>query len=515
MTQANVYEQYFLELINAERAKTGAQPLAFNDNLNTAAELHSQWMIATDTFSHTGAGGSDPGARMQSAGYAFTGSWTWGENIALASVGGAPGYDDEVRLLHTNLMNSPDHKANILHSTYQEIGLGFEVGPFGQYQSALITEDFAKSGSLPFLTGVAFRDLDGDHFYDPGEGIAGLNVTVVSSGGATYSATTGAAGGYTLRLPASNYTVTFSGANIASDTEHVSMGAQNVKLDLVNPASSSTGSPNVPAPPADTTPPTLASANPSDNSTNVAVGANLVLTFSEAVKAGSGNIVLHNSSDGSTVANIAVGDSSQVSFSGSTLTINPASDLAPGTHYYVTINSGAIQDLAGNVFAGISAGTDWDFTTASPPPSTPVSSWPSSFFPRWWTPGPTTSPFSPSVTPTTPTSTPPPTSDPFTSPPPVSAPTPVSSPASPWLHPNWWTGHADNEQTLSFSAGAQGVTSDSHAGDVVEPPAMVGTTSDSSADATGGNVADVLADAYTADPVHTGPFAFHGGVDLF
>ncbi len=97
----------------------------------------------------------------------------------------------------------------------------------------------------------------------------------------------------------------------------------------------------------------------------------------------------------------------------------------------------------------------------------------------------------------------------------VSAPTPVSSPASPWLHPNWWTGHADNEQTLSFSAGAQGVTSDSHAGDVVEPPAMVGTTSDSSADATGGNVADVLADAYTADPVHTGPFAFHGGVDLF
>ena len=48
MSQASAFEQYLLELINAERAKVGAQPLAFNDNINTAAELHSQWMINTD-----------------------------------------------------------------------------------------------------------------------------------------------------------------------------------------------------------------------------------------------------------------------------------------------------------------------------------------------------------------------------------------------------------------------------------------------------------------------------------
>jgi hypothetical protein len=240
MSQANAFEQYFLELINAERAKTGAQPLAFNDTLNGAAELHSQWMIATDTFSHPGAGGSNPTARMSSAGFTFAGSWASGENIAWASLRGAPGYDDEVTLLHSNLMNSPDHKANILNPTYQEIGLGFEVGQFGKYQGAFITEDFAKSGTAPFLTGVAFRDLDADHAYDPGEGIAGLSVTVVGAGGATYSATTGAAGGYSLRLPASNYTVTFSGATIASDTHQVTVGAQNVKLDLVNPLAPAT-----------------------------------------------------------------------------------------------------------------------------------------------------------------------------------------------------------------------------------------------------------------------------------
>src|SRR5258708_10475506 len=55
------------------------------------------------------------------------------------------------------------------------------------------------------------------------------------------------------------------------------------------------------APPPDTTPPTLAITSPADNSTNVAVGANLVLTFSESVKAGAGNVVIHNAADGSIV----------------------------------------------------------------------------------------------------------------------------------------------------------------------------------------------------------------------
>jgi hypothetical protein len=117
----------------------------------------------------------------------------------------------------------------------------------------------------------------------------------------------------------------------------------------------------------DTTPPALSGTSPADNSLNVAAGSNLVLTFSESVKAGSGTLVIHNAADGSTVASIAIGDPSQVSFSGSTVTINPSSDLTASTHYYVTVDSGAIQDLAGNAFAGISGSTAFDFTTAAPP----------------------------------------------------------------------------------------------------------------------------------------------------
>ena len=130
MSQPSTYEQYLLELINADRAQVGAQPLASNTLLDQAAEDHSQWMIATDTFSHTGANGSDPIARMTAAGYALNGSWTAGENIAWASTRGPEGYQDEVNLLHSNLMNSPGHQANILNADFKEVGLGFEVGEY-------------------------------------------------------------------------------------------------------------------------------------------------------------------------------------------------------------------------------------------------------------------------------------------------------------------------------------------------------------------------------------------------
>ena len=77
-------------------------------------------------------------------------------------------------------------------------------------------------------------------------------------------------------------------------------------------------------------------------------------------------MVIHNASGGGVVATIAITDASQVSFSGSTLTINPTANLTPLTHYYVTMVSSVVQDLAGNAFAGLLASTDFDFTTVTP-----------------------------------------------------------------------------------------------------------------------------------------------------
>ncbi|MBL0010021.1 MAG: Ig-like domain-containing protein [Nitrosomonas sp.] len=111
----------------------------------------------------------------------------------------------------------------------------------------------------------------------------------------------------------------------------------------------------------------LAWSNPGDDSTNFQVDSNIALYFDETVKAGStGNIVISNGSDTRT---IAIDDASQVTFDGSSgVIINPAADLIPNTNYSVKIDSGAIIDLAGNTYAGISNDTALNFSTITSNP---------------------------------------------------------------------------------------------------------------------------------------------------
>ncbi|WP_372623416.1 CARDB domain-containing protein, partial [Falsiroseomonas sp.] len=120
----------------------------------------------------------------------------------------------------------------------------------------------------------------------------------------------------------------------------------------------------------DITEPFLSSTSPADNATGVAVGTNLALTFNEAVKAGSGTVEIYNSS-GALWRSVAVTDTTQVSFSGSTMTINPAADLAAGTGYYVRMASGVVRDTAGNAFAGITSNSAFNFNTAAAPDTAP------------------------------------------------------------------------------------------------------------------------------------------------
>ncbi|MBF0401952.1 MAG: FG-GAP repeat protein [Magnetococcales bacterium] len=112
----------------------------------------------------------------------------------------------------------------------------------------------------------------------------------------------------------------------------------------------------------DTTAPTLTSSTPADNATGVAASSNIVLTFSENVVAGTGNIIISNVSNGGTdTRTIAAGDATQVTISGNNVTINPMADLSPGYMYYVQIDSGAIRDTVGNSYAGITDTTTLDF----------------------------------------------------------------------------------------------------------------------------------------------------------
>jgi hypothetical protein len=101
----------------------------------------------------------------------------------------------------------------------------------------------------------------------------------------------------------------------------------------------------------------------------VAADVNLAATFSEPIAIGSGNLTLKNLTDGpGGDILIAVTDGSQVSVSGSVLTINPAADLLLGKDYAVRIDATAINDLVGNSYAGISDDATWFFSTPAPPP---------------------------------------------------------------------------------------------------------------------------------------------------
>lgn len=118
-------------------------------------------------------------------------------------------------------------------------------------------------------------------------------------------------------------------------------------------------------PEGDTAAPTLASVLPANNSTNVAVNSNLVLTFNEKIKVGTGVIGIYKKASGtsSLVQSISITDTTQVSISDKVLTVNPTSNLLNGTLYFIKLASGVIKDLSNNNYAGLNSDSAYDFTT--------------------------------------------------------------------------------------------------------------------------------------------------------
>lgn len=210
------------------------QVLAPDAALATAADRHSQWMLDADTFSHTGANGSTPAERVQAAGYVLTGAWACGENIAAQGSTGPISLDAVAAQQHHDLFLSPLHRENILDDDYRQIGVGQVAGAFTDatgktFNSAMLTEDFARASTAVFVTGVAYADRDATHFYSIGEGRADV---VLSAGGA--SAITAAAGGYALALSATPaQTVTLTDGKAATVVQ-IDLNHGNVKLDLVD-----------------------------------------------------------------------------------------------------------------------------------------------------------------------------------------------------------------------------------------------------------------------------------------
>jgi len=157
-------------------------------------------------------------------------------------------------------------------------------------------------------------------------------------------------------IPGTNYSITYA-AGVFKDASGKAGPAVVSTTELGFTAAGSV----------DATAPTLISSSPATGTTGV-TSSRIVLTFSEPVVAGNGNIVISNGS-GDTRA-ISVKDTNQVTFSGSTANINPSADLLRGFTYNVQVPLGAIRDTSGNSFAGITNATTLTLTTAAAPPTT-------------------------------------------------------------------------------------------------------------------------------------------------
>lgn len=184
MSEASALERQMLELINAERAAQGLDPVALELRLNDSAEDHSAWMLEQNVFSHTGDGGSSAGDRIEAAGFVFSGSWRWSENIAWQSERGDPGLQDDVVDLHTALMNSPGHRANILDPNVTVVGIGIELGEFNGYTAVMITQNFARTSAPLQLDDGTSTSSDPDPVpFDDTEPTAGDDVLVLETAG--------------------------------------------------------------------------------------------------------------------------------------------------------------------------------------------------------------------------------------------------------------------------------------------------------------------------------------------
>lgn len=196
------------------------------------------------------------------------------------------------------------------------------------------------------------------------------NAAGTAIGNVTYSlafseAVTGLiASGFTV---ASGSVVSVSGSGAAWSVVVAPAAATEGTLNLtlnagaVSDASGNTNAATAAAAQAiDTKAPTVSSYSPAAQASAVATNSDIVLSFSEAIQRGTGSVTL--TAGGNVVATYDAASSGNLTISGATLTIHPASGLGPLTGYTVQLAAGSVKDLAGNAYASSSS---YGFTTGA------------------------------------------------------------------------------------------------------------------------------------------------------
>ena len=109
-----------LNLVNKERKANGLKPLTLNKELSNVANIKSRDMIEKGYFDHTSPTYGSPFDMMKKFNISYN---TAGENIAM-------GQKTPSEVMNS-WMNSSGHRANILNSTYTELGVGIQKDSSG------------------------------------------------------------------------------------------------------------------------------------------------------------------------------------------------------------------------------------------------------------------------------------------------------------------------------------------------------------------------------------------------
>ena len=232
--------EYFnvdLELFRTQlEAFTSVAPLAWDTSLKRAAQGHSEKLIAADAQSHQLPGELALGARVTAAGYD---DWRiLYENVFSYTddpVQGHAGFFIDWGNTPTGIQQPAGHRLAILNPDITDVGISAlaendnatRVGPW------VVTQNFStRFNETPQLVGVVLKDLDGDKFYDAGEGLEGVTITATNTSGASFVTTSWGSGGYQIELARGTYDVVFSGGGLGgSISKTVTVADANVKLD--------------------------------------------------------------------------------------------------------------------------------------------------------------------------------------------------------------------------------------------------------------------------------------------
>ena len=127
-----------IQWTNIRRERNGLFPLSENVKLNATANIKLRDMFEKQYFAHMSPLGAGVGDLAVNVGYEFI---SIGENLALGN------FKDDEELVQ-GWMDSPGHRANILSSRYQDIGVAVGRGIFEGKSTWLAVQIFGLSLSV-------------------------------------------------------------------------------------------------------------------------------------------------------------------------------------------------------------------------------------------------------------------------------------------------------------------------------------------------------------------------------